>query len=93
MEKLWKTRESAAGAGAKVSSKRRAPEAEVVRFFMSADLQLATTVYRMVKGILDQRGAFAAGKPAHRPRPLTRQRAVGSRDPVEPPADVGSDGE
>lgn len=42
-------------------SKPRNPESDVVRFFMTAEPAKAVTVFRIVRGILDQRDAFKAG--------------------------------
>lgn len=57
-------------------SKPRNPESEVVKFFLNAEPGLAVTVFRIVRGILDQRGAF---KPTVRP-----VRSVARRAPAVP---------
>lgn len=41
-----------------MSSKRRSIEAEVVRFGMTADVEAVLTLYRVLRGVLEQRGAF-----------------------------------
>lgn len=59
--------------------KRRDAESEVVRYFMSAEPTQAVLVFRMVRGILEHRGAFAqsqAGTPKAVRRPAKRAEFV-----------------
>lgn len=63
-----------------MSTRRRTPATadEVVRFFMTVDVFEAVTLYRAVRGVLDERGAFTSTQregPA-RPRAVARRQAA-----------------
>jgi len=62
-----------------MSKRQRSPEEAVVQFFMTADPDVALTLYRIARGILEQREVFARAR-IGKPRPAVRPRRT---PPVE----------
>jgi hypothetical protein len=44
-----------------MTKRRKSPESDVVSFFSEADPAVALTLFRVVRGILEQRGVFSTG--------------------------------